>query len=130
MKLIENELDGINIKPFAHYTLTRFFILYVVSEIIRDDEVGARFARDPRELLADDNKMHNFNNIIRDIIKSVVIDLNHETKEFGDNFDYKSMLKNREQILKLGDALTSSYKKDVARGKADTIADAWRRADS
>jgi hypothetical protein len=37
------------------------------------------------------------------------------------------MLKNREQILKLASALISSYKKDVARGKADTIAKAWEK---
>jgi hypothetical protein len=37
------------------------------------------------------------------------------------------MLKNREQILKLGTALISSYKKDVARNKADTISKAWEK---
>jgi AIPR protein len=127
MKAIKGELDSLDSRPFAHYTLTRFFILYVVAEIIRSDQVGAKFASDPRELIADDTKMARFMKIITDIIKGVIIDLNHETIEFGENFDYKSMLKNREQILKLGTALISSYKKDVARNKADTISKAWEK---
>jgi hypothetical protein len=125
MEAIKGELDSLNSRPFAHYTLTRFFILYVVAEIIRSDQVGAKFASDPRELLADDVKMARFMAIVTDIIKGVIIDLNHETIEFEENFDHKSMLKNREQIFKLGNALISSYKKDVARGKVDTISKAW-----
>jgi hypothetical protein len=89
--------------------------------------MGAKFASDPKDLITDDAKMAKFMKIVTYIIKGVVIDLNHETVEFGENFDYKSMLKNREQILRLGNALISSYKKDVARGKADTISRAWER---
>jgi hypothetical protein len=127
MKVVEGELDSLNSRPFAHYTLTRFFILYVLREILRGDEVGAKFASDPRELIDDDAKMELFRTIVVDLIKGIVIDLNHETKEFGESFDYKSMLKNREQILRLGGTLIASYNKDVARGKADTISEAWRR---
>lgn len=89
---------------------------------MREDPVGGELARDPKELLGDAVKMQAFRDIMRDIVKGVVIDPNHETRDLGETFDYKSMLKSREQILKLGGALIASYKKDVARGKADTIA--------
>jgi hypothetical protein len=128
MKAIKGELDSLNSRPFAHHTLTRFFILYVVAEIIHSDQMGGEVCeRSQRFNSRRCAKMVKFMKIVTFIIKGVVIDLNHETVEFGENFDYKSMLKNREQILKLGNALISSYKKDGARGKADTISRAWEK---
>jgi hypothetical protein len=45
--------------------------------------MGAKFASDPKDLITDDAKMAKFMKIVTYIIKGVVIDLNHETVEFG-----------------------------------------------
>ena len=55
-----------------------------------------------------------------EILKTVVVDLNYETKDV--DFDYKSVLKSPRQCTELANRMLASYEKDVARGKADSFA--------
>lgn len=58
---------------------------------------------------------------VEEILRSIVVDLNFEVQERGDQFDYKSDLKSPNKIRELRAALLRSYEKDVARKKAPSL---------
>jgi hypothetical protein len=122
--LVGEAVDGIENKPLAHYALTRFFLLNVLSRILRGENKSAAYIKKPTSF-EDGEKRQRFLTICSGIVKSMVIDLNYEVKEAGAAFDYKSILKSPKQVEDLGDKLIRSYQKDVARGKADNFG-SWK----
>lgn len=105
-------------RPMASYSLTMFFLLYVLSKILRADQTAAPYVRDPSQLNASGRA--SFVGMCSEILKTVVVDLNYETKDV--DFDYKSVLKSPRQCAELANRMLASYEKDVARGKADSFA--------
>lgn len=61
----------------------------------------------------DPKQMKSFLKRCEEILKTVVVDLNYESKA-GD-FDYKTVLKSPKQSSELADRIIASYEKDVAR---------------
>jgi hypothetical protein len=104
-------------RPMASYSLTMFFLLYVLSKILRADQTAAPYVRDPSQL--DASGRASFVGMCSEILKTVVVDLNYETKDV--DFDYKSVLKSPRQCAELANRMLASYEKDVARGKADSF---------
>lgn len=116
MKIIEDNLDGIEVKPLAHYALTKYFLASVLSKITRSKEKSLEVMKNPENLT--EEQRIEFLGKCNDIVASLVIDLNYEVAEKGSEFDYKSVLKSPKQVDELTSLLLKSYAKDVARGKA------------
>ena len=112
----------IEYKPLSKYGLTRFFLMSVLSELIRNDKIASDFFRDPK-VLFDINKKNGFMDAIESILRSLIIDLNYEVQDLGDQFDYKGDFKSPTKIRDLRSKLLRSYEKDVARNKADSFED-------
>ncbi|QIJ74608.1 hypothetical protein GU700_08470 [Methylobacterium sp. NI91] len=128
MQSIRGQLGQIENQPFANYTLTRFFLLDVVAQILRKDKVGAKFVKDPSKLLINLTERDRFLLIIREILNGVIVDLNYEVKRRGEGFDYKPLLKTSISSRELAQELIETYERDVARGKAETVEQAWKKA--
>ncbi|SFS43322.1 AIPR family protein [Brevundimonas viscosa] len=119
MRLIEKKIDGIEVKPLAHYALTRYFLASVLSRILRLSESSHAAMRNPSSLTGPEADA--FYKKCEAIVGSLVIDLNYEVKAKGPTFDYKAELKSPKQVEELTDLLLKSYEKDVARGKAESF---------
>ena len=121
MERIQKVMPNINYRPLSRYGLTRFFLLSVVAELISADEVTSEFARNPKKLF-DQGKVAKFMDAVESVLQAVVIDLNFEVEDMGDQFDYKGDLKSPHKIKDLRSKLLRSYEKDVARKKSDSLA--------
>jgi hypothetical protein len=121
MWLVEDKLDGITVKPLAHYALTKYFLAAALSQILRSFEKSREIMRDPSRLPAIREK--DFFDRCSDIVSSLVIDLNYEVAAKGPEFDYKADLKSPKQVEELTALLLKSYEKDVVRGKASGFQD-------
>lgn len=117
--VVRGALPGVKNRPMASYTLTRFFLLYVLSRILRENEVSRPHVADPSTL--DGESRSAFINKCTEILKTVVVDLNYESD--STEFDYKSVLKSHKQASDLAGRMLASYEKDVARGKAASFSD-------
>jgi hypothetical protein len=122
MKKILTTTEGINYKPLAKYGLTRFFLLSVISDLIKSNEHSLKFFQDPRALY-EKGQINKFLDSIEEVLQSIVIDLNFEVEALGDQFDYKGDLKSPAKIKDLRGKLRRSYEKDVARKKARSLSD-------
>lgn len=119
MELIEWEAENIRNKPFAHYGLTKYMMLAAVKKLLYSDQAGRKLCQSP-EMAFENGRMDCVLELVHDLLKSIVIDLNHEMEQ-GAMADYKSDLKSRNNVEKLLGELLRSYEKDKARGKADVI---------
>ena len=117
MRVIDGRLEGIELKPLAHYALTKYFLASVLSRILRSYDASLAIMRNPGILTPQTEA--SFLEKCDVIVASLIIDLNYEVKEKGPSFDYKADLKSPKQIDEMSNALLKSYEKDVARGKAE-----------
>lgn len=122
MACIQDAMQEIEYKPLSKYGLTRFFLLSLLSELISDDEVASEYSKDPKKVF-DEGKIETFVSSLRELLGSLIVDLNYEVAEMGDTFDYKGDLKSPTKIRELRAKILRSYKKDVARGKVSSLAD-------
>lgn len=120
MDRVRATADGITYKPLAKYGLTRFFLLSVVAELVRSNPATVSFFQNPGTLF-ETGKVESFMNAIEEILKSLVIDLNYEVEDLGEQFDYKGDLKAPSKVKDLRNRLLRSYEKDVARGKMASL---------
>ena len=123
MEIINEEVENIAIKPFGHYGLTRFFLLATMKRIMKSDQIGRAIADAPASFVKDTNRLKGILDGIRTILSGMVVDLNYEVAELGDQFDYKSDFKSPAKVKEYMDALMKSYEKDVARKKAPLLSD-------
>lgn len=113
LEVVDDATPKLKNRPMASYTLTRYFLLYVLSRILRSGG-AAQYVAVPS--LLDEAGMTKFLGLCAEVMKTVVVDLNYESKDV--DFDYKSILKSPKQSADLGDRMLASYEKDVERDKA------------
>ncbi len=119
MDVVDQSLPKLKNRPMASYTLTRYFMLYLLSEILRDNDASSPYVAKPA--LLTESQMEEFLGKCAEILKTVVVDLNVESKSV--DFDYKSILKSPRQGGELAQVILASYEKDVEREKAETFTD-------
>ena len=120
---LDSALDEFDDGLFGHYTLTRYFLAYAVSEIIKSDPDGRQVFSSFKKLIATDN-LDAFLKTFSDLASTTVDDLNAEVAEsVGDGlFDYKRELKSPKWCRAMCEKLKAAYSKDVKRKKATPIA--------
>ncbi len=120
MERIQRVTPEIGYRPLSRYGLTRFFLMSVVSDLVRSDAVASHYSKNPNHLF-EDGKIAKFMDAIESILRSIVIDLNYEVQDMGDQFDYKGDFKSPGKIKDLRSKLLRSFEKDVARNKAESL---------
>lgn len=116
-------IENIEDETFANYTLTKFFLAYAVSEIIKGDDVGKKLFDSFDEIIEND-ELEDLLEVIEEIAGTTADDLNAEYEaalEDGD-FDYKAELKSSNWCRTTVARLKAQHKKDVKRKKAKPIA--------
>jgi len=117
MQVVDDSLPGLDNQRMASYTLTRYFVLYLLSRILRDNEYSQKYVTNPEAL--NEVQMEEFLKKCREILKTVVVDLNFESD--SSDFDYKTLLKSPTQTQDLAQRIVASYQKDVKRQKAESF---------
>ena len=108
--------------PLARYNLTKYFLTYSISQIIKTNYKGKSILAEPK-VLFDGDCFDDFIHVVADLSETVGIDFNTEVEELrqqGD-FDYKSSLKNANWCREISRNLVASYLKDVKRKKAEPV---------
>ncbi|WP_299091347.1 AIPR family protein [uncultured Microbacterium sp.] len=117
--VVDDTVAGLKNKAMGSYTLTRYFLLYVLSRILRSEPSSKSVVTDPSTLTSSD--MDEYLAKCREILKTVAVDLSYEESSDAE-FDYKSVFKSPNQVAELASKVLASYEKDVARSKAESFA--------
>lgn len=119
LRLVDASMLELENKPMGSYTLTRYFLLYMLARILREREESKAVVVDPSKF--DDAQIADFLDKCGEILKTIIVDLTYEQKE--EDFDYKSVFKSPNQSGELATKMLTSYQKDVARNKAESFKD-------
>lgn len=124
---IESVLDEFDDTLFGHYTLTKYFLAYVVSEIIKNDPLGRELFSDFKNLLGK-GCLNDFLAAFKELASTTVDDINAEVQELkeDDNFDYKKDLKSPKWCKATCAKMKASYSKDVKRKKAKSVSEIFQ----
>jgi hypothetical protein len=125
MKAITASTEKIDNKLFGKYALTKQAMFYILRCILENDSRGRELISDPAPFVRSQENRSRFISCITRIINDMVIDLNAEVKEFGDEFDYRGKLRDAEWVKKLSKEVVSDYLKLVQRKRIDSFESEW-----
>jgi hypothetical protein len=122
-KSVDGALDQLSNKLFAAYSLTRYFIIYLVRQALETDDEGRAFARDPRAVL-EEVGASGVQSICDAIVSDLIIDVDAELKdreEADKTFDYKRELKGPSAVRELANQIMPGYAKAIKRDRAKSF---------
>jgi len=106
---------------FARYSLTTFFLLYVLRLLLEGDDTAANVILTPEKYVATDENRSKLASAIDKLLSEVVTDLNAEIDQLGDNFDYRGKLRDEDWCKNLAHEIAATHKKLVDRGRLETF---------
>lgn len=122
---IASSIDALSNKLFASYSLTQFFILFLVKRALSADDAGAAFVKDPRGIM-EEMEASGLRSIVQVIVTDLLVDLDAELRERAEDgkvFDYKRDLKSPTAVRDLANQIMPSYEKAIRRGRATSFSD-------
>lgn len=119
---IDDAMKKIKNRPFANYTLTKYFLFYAVFRIIKEGEVGRNLYKNIGSFTSP-TMIEAFSAGFSKLATATAIDINSEiSSEEDEHFDYKNDLKSSKWCMSTSRRLVALHIKDVERDKADAIA--------
>lgn len=119
---IKNGLPHIDDPALGNYTLTKYFLAFSVSNIIKDSERGKRAFSSFKNII-ETGRLVEFVEVAANIAVTTAQDFNAEIS--GElarpDFDYKAELKSPNWCRQMASKLRADYQKDVARKRASPI---------
>jgi len=127
MEAIIDESANITNKLFGKYGLTKHLLLYIIRSIIEHDALEKNLLTNPEMFVRNSNDRTHFKNCIRRIIDDVIIDINAEISELGDDFDYRGKLRDSNWVKDLTRKVVTDYLKLVNRGRINSLETEWNQ---
>lgn len=127
MNIINEEIDSLENKLVAKYVLTKFIVLYIIRLILENDEIGKQLITNPKIFVRETKKRTTLKKCIKQLTKDIIVDLNAETKDFGEDFDYRGTLRDETFVKNLANSVLGSYLKLVQRNRIDSFENEWKK---
>jgi hypothetical protein len=129
-KVLDSKLPELKNELIAKYVLTKFVMLLAVKKILELDVVGKDMLLAPENYIRTSENRARFAKMMNEIIGALIIDLDAETQELPDDFDYRGKLRDKEYVTTLVSTLVATHRKDVMRKKAQSTGEAWAAVSS
>jgi len=129
---VRESLEQLDNQLAARYSVTPYFVMYLVKQALGLDQLGKDFCQDPGKFV----KTAGFDTVvstIRQIADDLIVDLNAELAEraeTGNPFDHKRELKSPNAVRALRSSVLPSYQKAVSRKRASSFSEEWESAGS
>jgi AIPR protein len=124
---VEASLKNLDNQIAAYYSLTSYFVMYLVKQALQLDPLGKEFCQDPGRFVRD----RGFDAVVKivgQISDDLIVDLNAELAERGEAgkpFDHKRELKSANAVRTLRSEVLPSYQKAVSRKRASSFTEEW-----
>lgn len=130
---VNDELHGLNHVLMRKYTLSKYFLLYLLAEALRTDVLGSKLIDDPTAMLGDPidpEKRSRMLKTFRQILRVIIVDVNYEVdlRAKNEDWDHKRVLKSPNEIRALHKDIMPSYEKVVRSGRVESIGSMWANA--
>ncbi len=125
---VAEHLNSIPDSLFARYTLSRFFLLYLLKQALGLDERGRSFIENPAALVQTQSDRDRLRTVVTEILTDLIVDLNGEVKdreERDEPFDFKRDLKSESAVRSLTKAIMGVYERYLNRGRTPGFGELW-----
>lgn len=119
-------LPNITNQLLAKYLLTRYALVYIVRNILESDVLDSEIRTNPKTFVRNENDRKHFQSCVRQIVNDVVVDLNAEVDEYGEDFDYRDKLRDTEWVKKLSKTVVGEHIKLVNRKRIKSFSEEWK----
>ena len=127
---VEASLDSLDNQLAAYYSVTPYFVMYLVKQALQLDPLGKEFCHDPGRFVRE----RGFDEVVRavrQVADDLIVDLNAELadrEEAGKPFDHKRELKSASAVRALRSEVLPSYQKAISRKRASSFTEEWEAA--
>ncbi len=111
---------------FARYKLARYLLVYMIRNILANDKMAPDILENPGMFVRDKQDRELFRKCLSTIVSDLVIDLNAEVEELGEDFDYRDSLRDEKWVKKLNQKILTDHLKQVKRGRIQSFSDEWQ----
>jgi AIPR protein len=118
---IEAASNAIENTLFGRYRLTTYLLLYVMREILEQSELWQQMTDNPAGFVRKAADRKRFRQCVGTILQDVIVDLNDEVKEYGDDFDYRGRLRDAEWVKGITRTIVKDHLKQVNRGRITSV---------
>lgn len=119
-KIIDEVLkseDYMKNRLIAKYSLTKYAIFYILRSVLEaDNNLGVSVITNPGEFLSED-KIDILLTVLREIIIDITVDFNYEVDGLGDDFDYRTKLRDKSWVQAIRKNIIASNQKEIAKQK-------------
>jgi hypothetical protein len=124
--IIQSCLEKFDNQRLAHYSLTRFSLLYFLGELFRHTKNGQRILDHPEDYLCTCGISNQNEQLLLDqclhIIQWMITELNYIFSELGgENYDYKREFKSPKAVNSIRETILKAYDKDKFRDRAPEL---------
>jgi hypothetical protein len=99
--------------------------MHVLRSFFDTDEFFQEIIHDPASYMRDYPTRKKFGDCIGVFVDEIIVDLNLESQDFGDDFDYRGKLRDAGGVKDLTKKLLKDYLKQKGRGKSSTFKQVW-----
>ncbi len=124
--IIDNKIDNIDNKLIARYSLTKYAIMFIVRNILEKDKLGKKLLQCPSEFLSNATNISELKDVLSVVVDDIIIDLNGEVNDLGEDFDYKSKLRDEHWVKELSRNIVSNYQKLINRSRIKSFKEEWQ----
>ena len=114
----------------ARYVLIRYLLLYIIREVMEHDEIGREAIANPARFVRDQGTRKKFAACVQTIVEDLIIDLNGEIADVGEDFDYRDRLRDNKWVTDIRRTLVTGYLKQVQRKRITSMSEEWAQATS
>lgn len=124
---VVNKISAVKSERIRRYALSRYLVLYLVGEILREGEDGRKLLSDPSPYLATITAKKKIQGKLlpklAELAGIVATELNYFVEEQGgDNYDYKSQFKSPGSVATIRAQVLKGYAKDRSLGRLKEFA--------
>jgi hypothetical protein len=124
-RAISEALPKIRNQLFAKYGITLYALVYVVRLILENDPLCSELLTNPAKFVRDKADRERFYKTIQPIVADLIVDIDDEVQELGEDFDYRDKLRNAEWVKDLGRELVKDHLKQINRGRIKSFSAQW-----
>jgi hypothetical protein len=114
----------------AKYNLTRYVLVFVVRNILESDSLFSEITTNPKTFVRDKQDRERFRECIRLIMKDIIIDVNAEVEEYGEDFDYRDKLRDEKWVKDLSKQVVKDHLKQAHRDRIKSFSGEWAKGRS
>ena len=119
------------INPFFKKILNFLLIILILISIsiieIHFPIYTKKLIQNPSDFMIDENAISKLKRVISGVIDDIIIDLNGEVNDLGEDFDYKSKLRDESWVKELSRNIVSNYQKLVNRKRINSFSEEWNK---